>query len=385
MKHPLSRCAASPSHPSVEGDGSLGAGRPFLAAPGCWGHAGIKGRELSPLSRCASSPSRPSVEGDGSLGAGRPPELVEGPACKKQGPCKQGFDRLSPSGIFRFSPEAGQRETALGHAGFKGRELSPLSRCTKLPLRSRAGGFTLVELLVALVAMALMALMGWRGLDSMLRSQQYTQAHSDAHAVLQTSLAQWSADLDGLMALEHTEAIAWDGQVLRMTRRFSTAPEQGALVVAWTRRTSQGHDQWLRWQSPPVRTRSEWSEAWSQAAQWARNPSASQRQRETTLLPLNGWSIYFYRDGAWSHPQSSDATNAPPASAAASGAAGTGTEASGAEAAAPPAPAAPSRAPRKSPDIPEGVRLVLDFPPGAGITGRISRDWVNPLRQNNRT
>ncbi|MNH42235.1 hypothetical protein D3C79_1038940 [compost metagenome] len=38
MKHPLSRFAAwaapaSPSHPSVEGDGSLGAGRPFLAAP----------------------------------------------------------------------------------------------------------------------------------------------------------------------------------------------------------------------------------------------------------------------------------------------------------------------------------------------------------------
>ncbi len=33
MTHPLSAFGASPSHPSVEGDGSLGAGRPFLAAP----------------------------------------------------------------------------------------------------------------------------------------------------------------------------------------------------------------------------------------------------------------------------------------------------------------------------------------------------------------
>jgi hypothetical protein len=32
MKHPLSDFVASPSHPAVEGDGSLGAGRPFLAA-----------------------------------------------------------------------------------------------------------------------------------------------------------------------------------------------------------------------------------------------------------------------------------------------------------------------------------------------------------------
>lgn len=226
----------------------------------------------------------------------------------------------------------------------------------------RASGFTLVELLVALVAMALMALMGWRGLDSMLRSQQYTQVHTDAHAVLQTALAQWNADLEGLMALDNTQTIAWDGQVLRMTRRFAAAPSEGALVVAWTRRTSQGQDQWLRWQSLPVRTRSEWSDAWNQAAQWARNPSDDQRRLETALFPLQGWKIYFYRDGAWSHPQSSDSsseTASPPA---------TGT-----------APATPPS------DIPEGVRLELDLAPGAGLAGRLTRDWVNPLRPNNRT
>ncbi len=33
MKHPLSHCVASPSQPSVEGDGTLAAGRPLLGAP----------------------------------------------------------------------------------------------------------------------------------------------------------------------------------------------------------------------------------------------------------------------------------------------------------------------------------------------------------------
>lgn len=246
----------------------------------------------------------------------------------------------------------------------------------------QASGFTLVELLVALVAMALMALMGWRGLDSMLRSQQYTQAHTDAHAVLQTALAQWNADLDGLMTLENTQAIAWDGQALRMTRRNTAAPEAGALVVAWARRASQGSDQWLRWQSPPVRTRSEWTEAWNQAGQWARNPSDAQRGRETALFPLNGWAIYYYRGGAWSNPQSSDAAGSSAAdnanAAAAAAAASGGTPATGSA-------GTTGTAAATNNDIPEGVRLQLDLPAGAGITGRLVRDWVNPLRQNSRS
>ncbi|MBS7777642.1 prepilin-type N-terminal cleavage/methylation domain-containing protein [Acidovorax sp. CCYZU-2555] len=247
---------------------------------------------------------------------------------------------------------------------------------------SQARGFTLVELLVALVAMALMALMGWRGLDSMVRSQQYTQAHTDAHAVLQTALAQWNADLDGLMTLENTQAIAWDGQALRMTRRNTAAPEAGALVVAWARRSSQGRDQWLRWQSPPVRTRSEWNDAWNQAGQWARNPSDAQRGRETALFPLNGWAIYYYRGGAWSNPQSSDAESA----------ASTSTEVANAAAAAAAASTAATgsagttgTSAATNNDIPDGVRLQLDLPAGSGIAGRLVRDWVNPLRQNSRS
>ena len=327
MQHPLSRCAASPSHPSVEGDGSLGAGRPFLAAP-MLDHA--------------------SIRAHGTLQA----------------------------------------------------SLSTKHQCRAFRPRLRIQGFTLVELLVALVAMAMMALMGWRGLDSMMRSQQYTQAHTDAHAVLQTALAQWSADLDGLMALENTQSIAWDGQVLRMTRRNTAAPEAGALVVGWTRRSSQGQDQWLRWQSPPVRTRSEWNNAWNQAAQWARNPSADQRGRETTLFPLSAWTIYFYRGNAWTNPQSSDASSstasdAASAAAAAAAAAAASTTTGGTanttpntatgSAGAATGNTAANGSAAASNAIPDGVRIVLQLPPGSSLSGNLIRDWVNPLRQNSRS
>ena len=75
-------------------------------------------------------------------------------------------------------------------------------RSRKVPAR-RSSGFTLVELLVALMVMAVLSLMSWRGLDVMGRAQSQTQARADELLVLQSGLAQWSADLDA-MATELT-------------------------------------------------------------------------------------------------------------------------------------------------------------------------------------
>ncbi|CAB5662683.1 PilD-dependent protein pddD [Delftia tsuruhatensis] len=229
---------------------------------------------------------------------------------------------------------------------------------------SRTRGFTLVELLVAIAVMALLALISWRGLDSMVRAQEAIRARNDQQMVLQTVLAQWNADLEALMPLEHAQAIDWDGQVLRMTRKSSAATDDGARVVAWARRQTGGRDQWLRWQSPPLRTRAQWRDAWTQAAQWGRNPSDDQRRRETVLLPLDQWRLYYYRDNAWSNPQSSgsdNATGAPnPPTGGASGAA-------------------------QLPTIPDGIRVELTLPPDSAVAGRITIDWVNPLRSNLRS
>ncbi len=220
----------------------------------------------------------------------------------------------------------------------------------RLPRRRRsAPGFTLVELLVALSVMALLAIVSWRGLDGMVRAQEQTHQRGSDLLALQAALAQWGTDLDALLALPGTAALDWDGQVLRLTRRSSAVPDPGALVVGWTRRSVQGQNYWLRWQSPPLHTRAEWQQAWQQAAQWARNPGEAARRAEVVLVPLAGWQLFYHRGGAWSNPQSSTG-----------GSDVTDTQTSA--------------------GIPDGVRLQLDLAPGQALVGRITRDWVSPLK-----
>jgi general secretion pathway protein J len=222
--------------------------------------------------------------------------------------------------------------------------------------RPACSGFTLIELLVAMAAMALLAIMSWRGLDGMIRTQESTRIQGEQQAVLQTVLAQWNADLNALMPLENRQVLDWDGQVLRLTRKSSAAIDTGALVVAWSRRNVDGRFQWLRWQSLPLRTASEWNDAWTQAAQWGRNPSSDQTRRETVLLPLDLWRVYYYRSNAWTNPQSSDASS--------SAGAATGNH---------------------LPTVPDGIRIELTLPPGRAMNGMLTVDWVNPLRANNKS
>ncbi|RZJ51076.1 MAG: prepilin-type N-terminal cleavage/methylation domain-containing protein [Acidovorax sp.] len=139
-----------------------------------------------------------------------------------------------------------------------------------------ARGFTLVELLLAIAVMSLLAILSWRGLDGMVRAQEITRQRADEMLVLQSSLGQWGTDLDALMPIANTTPLDWDGQVLRLTRRTSAVPDEGALVVAWTLRGAQG----------------------------------------ATLLPLQDWQIFYYRGGAWSNAQSSSGTTAENSTAA---------------------------------------------------------------------
>ena len=216
-------------------------------------------------------------------------------------------------------------------------------------IRHRQPGFTLIELLVAISVMALIAILSWRGLDGMVRAQETTRQRADEMLVLQAALGQWGTDLDAVMSLANTTPLDWDGQVLRLTRRSSAVPDEGALVVAWTRRDAGSASQWMRWQSAPVRTRDEWQQSWDQAAQWARTPGDAERRLEVTLLPLESWQRFYYRGGAWSNPLSSTGTS-------------TGTSNASGSAA-----------------IPDGIRLQITLPPGQALTGQLTRDWINPL------
>lgn len=225
-------------------------------------------------------------------------------------------------------------------------------------------GFTLIELLVAMGVMALMAMMSWQGLDGMHRAQSQTAQRADELLTLQAGLSQWGADLDAMVEpLTQTRkddappppVLDWDGRALRLVRRNATAMADGWRVVAWTRRGDQSAGQWLRWQSPPLRTRGELQLAWQKAALWAQNPGDEERKREVTLAPLTQWQIFYYRNNGWSNPLSASPEPAANPFGATSGA------------------------------VPDGIRLVLTLPPGHSLAGVLTRDWAPPAYGGSRS
>ncbi len=206
-----------------------------------------------------------------------------------------------------------------------------------------AGGFTLIELLVAIAVLALLAVMSWRGIDGMTRAQSQLRERADAVLTLQASLAQWNSDLDNTVAMAPTRAIDWNGRALRLTRRSSAADSPAVLVVAWALRgDATGGTRWERWQSVPLATRGDWQQAWQQAGSWAQEGNNStQGGSAVALMPVASWQVLYFRSDAWGPAVSAEAL---------------GTNVA----------------------LPDGVRLLLELPPGAGLSGSISLDWVRP-------
>ena len=220
-------------------------------------------------------------------------------------------------------------------------------------------GFTLVEVLIALALMAVMGGLSWQGIDSLLRSRSAVQAEHARSTALGTVLAQWRADLNAAITLPgmgKDSGIDWDGRVLRITRRSTEVnadgSDSGVWVVAWRWQTegSQASGPWRRWQSESLRDSASVQKAWAQAAVWGQNSSDS-ASRQTDLLPLQGWQIYFYRDNAWGNALSSAGT---PTNTVTGVGAGAG-----------------------SPNLPEAVRAVIQLAPDSG-RGSITIDWVRP-------
>lgn len=220
-------------------------------------------------------------------------------------------------------------------------------------LRHRGSrGFTLVELLVTITIMALMTVLSWRGIDGMMRSRDQIRTRTDDVLTLQTGLTQWTVDLDNVSETQVVNPVDFDGSVLRLTRRDATTPADGMRVVAWTRRQADGRGYWVRWQSQNVRTRGDLLAAWQKAQQWGREPRPDDLVQEIPLASIDQWQLYYFRDNAWSNPQSSAAAVTPGTTPVVAG---------------------------QLTAVPDGVRLVLSLSEGQPFFGALTRDWVRPV------
>jgi general secretion pathway protein J len=201
---------------------------------------------------------------------------------------------------------------------------------------ARHGGFTLVEVLVAMVVMAIMAVMAWQGVDGIVRSRDASQARLEQTLRLNTVIAQWDQDLASLQdgGVMRPTYVTCDGSTVRMTRR---TPD-GLQIVAWSLRPDDSGGSWVRWAGPSVTSFAELQDSWLRSQQLQGNERGSLK----TLTGLSGWQVYFYRKGSWTNCQTS------------------GDKIVGTD--------------RQEP--PSGVRIVLSFAPGSGVNGDLTRDTL---------
>ncbi|MEO3692663.1 prepilin-type N-terminal cleavage/methylation domain-containing protein [Roseateles paludis] len=193
-------------------------------------------------------------------------------------------------------------------------------------------GFTLVEVLVALVIMATMAAMSWRGLDALTKTREVAQHRLAQTARLQTVLDQWETDLRALQdSKSEVPPLSFDGGTLTLTR----ATPDGLQVVVWSLREGTVY----RWASAPLRTLNEVIGE----RQRGQQALAQRNQALRALEGVAGWQFYCFRGNAWSNCLSS-------------------------------ADEVPDQAPIPKNALPSGLRMQMQFAPGAGLNGSLVRE-----------
>ncbi|SEN82409.1 general secretion pathway protein J [Duganella sp. CF517] len=168
--------------------------------------------------------------------------------------------------------------------------------------RRRAGGLTLVELLVAILILALMTVLGWRALDGVLASRMALSAQLDAMRGHQLAFAQLEADCAQLM-----RSAALDGQPT-----LSVAPGRLVLLRAVAGDGGADHMQvvvyhgdgarLMRGASLATRDLDQLRAAWSAALRGAVPPASVALDTRVAAFEPSAW-----RGGTWQAASAAEA------------------------------------------------------------------------------
>ncbi|QET03371.1 MULTISPECIES: PulJ/GspJ family protein [Cupriavidus] len=102
--------------------------------------------------------------------------------------------------------------------------------------RSRARGFTLLEMLVAITLLAVMAVIGWRALDSLTRSRERLTDHDLRLDALKVLYGQLQSDCEHLATASLLQASPLElgpGQLLMVRDRRDTGQPTAWQVIAY--------------------------------------------------------------------------------------------------------------------------------------------------------
>jgi general secretion pathway protein J len=161
---------------------------------------------------------------------------------------------------------------------------------------TRRGGFTLVELLVAISILAILAVLGWRGLDGIVRARIALTENMEVTRGMQLAFAQMQSDCEHLAGREvigRRLNLQWDDDRLTLVRKLYNENEPSQLAVV-SYRVVGGN--LVRRESPGTRDLAQLDALWQAAASDAPSEASPPVTLQTRVAAMQ---VQAWQNNTW--------------------------------------------------------------------------------------